>query len=218
MRNRSENQIELVWIRHGATKANKERRYLGQKTDEPLSAEGIGRLQRQKAEGKYPAVDCLFSGPMKRCRETAEILYPDKRAVIVPEWKETDFGAFEGKNYTQLQGDRRYQAWIDSGGRLPFPEGESREAFADRCKRGFNRVTEALSAMDVSLKKPERERPLRVGLIVHGGTIMALFSCFFGGDYYDYQVSNGDGYRYILSMDRGVTLQELRPLLQEEAL
>ena len=39
MRNRTENQIELVLIRHGATKANEERRYLG-RTDEELSEKG----------------------------------------------------------------------------------------------------------------------------------------------------------------------------------
>ena len=39
MWNRSENQIKLVMIRHGATPSNKEHRYLG-RTDEGLSIEG----------------------------------------------------------------------------------------------------------------------------------------------------------------------------------
>ena len=38
MRNRAENQIKLVLIRHGATEGNKEHRYIG-RTDEPLSSE-----------------------------------------------------------------------------------------------------------------------------------------------------------------------------------
>lgn len=220
MRNWTENQIELLLIRHGATKANQERRYLG-KTDEPLSGVGAEKLRRLKAAGKYPEVDALFSSPMKRCLETAEILYPSKRAVIVPEWEETDFGAFEGKNYRELQGDQRYRAWIDSGGRLPFPEGESREEFIDRCKRGFDRMLNRLSEMTVfreatvsgenpasremtvSRKNPySGNRPLRVGMIVHGGTIMALLSSFCGGDYYDYQAPNGGG--YLCAIDRGV--------------
>ena len=33
-----------------------------------------------------------------------------------------------------------------------------------------------------------------IGAIVHGGTIMALLSRFYGGDYFDYQVPNGTGY------------------------
>ena len=47
MRDWTENQIMLVFIRHGATQANKERRYLG-KTDESLSGEGIEILESFK--------------------------------------------------------------------------------------------------------------------------------------------------------------------------
>ncbi len=77
MRNRPENQIEirLTLIRHGATLSNKEGRYLG-KTDEALSPEGIGMLKKAVTGGNYPTADLLFSGPMKRCLETAQILYP----------------------------------------------------------------------------------------------------------------------------------------------
>ena len=55
-----------------------------------------------------------------------------------------DFGVFEGKNYLELQGDKRYQEWIDSNGTLPFPEGESREEFISRCDKGFRRMIEKL--------------------------------------------------------------------------
>ena len=51
-----------------------------------------------------------------------------------------DFGEFEGKNYIELQKDPNYQAWIDSNGTLPFPGGESREAFIKRCEQGFYRM------------------------------------------------------------------------------
>ena len=38
-----------------------------------------------------------------------------------------NFGSFEGKTYFDLNGNEDYQRWIDSGGTLPFPGGESRE-------------------------------------------------------------------------------------------
>lgn len=129
MRNRSENQITLVMIRHGETKANKEHRYLG-KTDETLSKEGEIQLAEYKKLQLYPKLVSLYVSPMKRCMQTAEILYPDIQPVPIKAWEEIDFGAFEGKNYIELQGDERYQAWIDSKGTLPFPDGESREEFA----------------------------------------------------------------------------------------
>ena len=99
MRNRTEDQIEihLTLIRHGATLSNKEGRYLG-KTDETLSPDGIGALEKSVADRSYPTADVLFSGPMKRCLETAQILYPGQTPIIIPEWTEMDFGAFEGHN------------------------------------------------------------------------------------------------------------------------
>ena len=186
MRDRAENQITLVLIRHGATKANMEHRYLG-KTDEVLSKEGEMQLFEYKKMSFFPNIDYLFSSPMKRCVQTAEILFPELKPVEIEEWKEMDFGVFEGKNYLELQGDKRYQEWIDSNGTLPFPEGESREEFISRCDKGFRRMIGILNS-----KKEEGNKT--VGMIVHGGTIMALLSKYAKGNYFDYQVPNGKGF------------------------
>ena len=191
MWNWSENQIKLVLIRHGATKSNLEHRYLG-KMEESLSTEGKKELQKSGREGRYPQVDMVFSSPMKRCIETAEILYPGRAPIVIPEWEETDFGDFEGKNPMDLRDDTRYQAWIDSGGTLPFPGGESKENFAHRCDIGFHKMMELI---------PMQENPggsfgecVTAVIIAHGGTIMSLLSRYYGGDYFDYQVPNGGGY------------------------
>ena len=187
MRNRPENQVKLVLIRHGVTKANKEHRYLG-KTDEPLSGEGEIQLSEYKKLRLYPNIDFLFASPMKRCIQTAEILYPGLQPVLIKEWKEIDFGAFEGKNHVELQEDKRYQAWIDSNGTLSFPEGESREKFVIRCGRGFRKMIGKVREIK------EEEGNKTIGMIVHGGTIMALLSKYGKGDYFDYQAANGLGY------------------------
>ena len=178
MRNRSENKVEIVFIRHGLTLANKEHRYLG-KTDESLSPEGIEALRQEKAEKIYPEIDYLFASPMKRCIETADILYPGKVPILVPQWKEMDFGLFEGKNYQELNGDKQYQAWIDSGGTLPFPQGESRPCFLQRCSQGMYESVDRYRELFTG--------GVKIGCVVHGGTIMALLSTFYGGEYFDYQ-------------------------------
>lgn len=197
MRNRAEDQIILALIRHGETKANAQRRYLG-KTDEPLSKRGIGRLHSYKEQNIYPAAAYLFTSPMKRCMETAGILYPDLEPVQIPEWEEMDFGRFEYKNYEELKGDADYQRWIDSGGVMDFPDGESRAAFVLRCKSGFLRMCRViLKARKENLANQEKG-PARVAAIVHGGTIMALLSAYGkgrqGNTYFDYQTENGRGY------------------------
>ena len=204
MRNRSENKVEIVFIRHGRTPANKENRYLG-KTDESLSLEGIEALRQEKAEKIYPEIDYLFASPMKRCIETADILYPGKDPILVPQWKEMDFGLFEGKNYQELNGDKQYQAWIDSGGTLPFPQGESRACITQRCSQGMYESVDRYREFFTG--------GVKIGCVVHGGTIMALLSIFYGGEYFDYQVKNGRGYCCMLSLQNGrIYFTELRKL------
>lgn len=190
MWNRAENKIKGIFIRHGSTVSNREHKYLG-RTDEPLEEAGIQKLRHAVLSGVYDSPDMkepvVYSSPLIRCIQTAQILYPDAEYRTEEAFSEMDFGAFEGKDHEQLSTDSRYQkayqAWIDSGGVLPFPDGESREAFMKRCVNGFERV----------MRKTEPEKP--VAFVVHGGTIMAIFSHYCSGDYFDYQVGNGCGFR-----------------------
>lgn len=201
MWNRSENQIQLILIRHGETASNKEHSYLG-KTDEALSRAGVEALKQAKKEQKYPDVQEVFTSPMKRCTMTADILYPDQKAQVIAAWEEMDFGDFEGKNYQDLQDDERYQKWIDSNGTLPFPNGESREVFQERCKQGF---------LEMYDRKDKESKS--VALIVHGGTIMSLLSTFGGGSYFDYQTGNGQGYLALLEKrEENFQITEIRKL------
>lgn len=189
MRNQSENQIErtfMAMIRHGETGSNRERRYLG-RTDEPLSPEGRNKLLAFREEGRYPEAELVFSSPMKRCLETAKLLYPEKEIIVIPGWEEIDFGLFEGKTYEELKDRPEYVRWLESGGTLPFPEGESREQFIGRSLSGFFAMMEQV-------------RGKNAVAVVHGGTIMAVLSRLSGGDYFDYQVANGGGYRFLVSL------------------
>lgn len=207
MRNRAENQIILAFIRHGETQANAQRRYLG-KTDESLSEHGKQLLLTYREQNRYPQADYLFVSPMKRCLETARILYPLLQPVIIPEWEEMDFGRFEYKNYEELKDDPAYRQWIDSGGMTAAPDGESREAFIGRCRRGWQRMcgilwkkqtkeqTEEWAQEQMGKQRGSCKKPVRAAAIVHGGTIMALLSAY-GNDgktYFDYPCANGGGY------------------------
>ena len=81
---------------------------------------------------------------MLRCQESAGILFPGKKAYPIEEWREMNFGAYEGKNYEDLKNDSYYQKWIDSNGTLPFPEGESQQEYIKRCHRGLLTATKII--------------------------------------------------------------------------
>lgn len=175
---------KITLIRHGRTPGNFEKRYVGI-TDEAMNLEGELDIKNRH----YPKADIVFSSPLNRCLKTARIIYPDMEPIIIPELRETDFGSFEGKNYQELSGNEDYQAWIESGGEAPFPGGESRAEASLRAVQGFEKL----------LKLSEDCRDISV--VAHGGTIMAILSNIFGGEYYSYHVENGEGYTFDLSHD-----------------
>lgn len=205
-------KVKITWIRHGMTQANGEHRYLG-KTDEPLSEKGIRFLQEKKKESFFNAPEFLYASPMKRCVQTAELLFR-RKPVLIPEWKEMDFGQFEGKNYEELKDNPDYQKWIDSNGTLPFPGGEPREQFIRRSMEGFDwmmsdilikseKNTRIQNGTETQDLKNNCETEIPVVAVVHGGTIMAVLSSLTGGEYFDFQVKNGEGYETVLEWIQG---------------
>lgn len=171
--------MRCILIRHGQTQGNLERRYVGGCTDEPLCEQGAALLRGRS----YPRVGRVYASPMLRCLQTAAILYPGITPETVEDFRECNFGLFEGKNFAELQGLPDYQAWLDSRGTLPFPEGESREAFAARCVRGYERLIRQRTDEDIAI-------------IAHGGTIMSIMEKYAcpSRDYFDFQVENGEGF------------------------
>ncbi len=69
-----------------------------------------------------------------------EFFFREKQLNIIDELAECDFGEFENKNYQELDGNANYQSWIDSGGLLPFPGGESGEEFNKTNVTGFQKA------------------------------------------------------------------------------
>lgn len=130
-------------IRHGKTPSNKEHRYLGV-TEEALSEDGRKQLEILAEKDILRKPWLLFISPMLRCQESAGILFPGKKAYPIEEWREMNFGAYEGKNYEDLKNDSYYQKWIDSNGTLPFPEGESQQEYIKRCHRGLLTATKII--------------------------------------------------------------------------
>lgn len=189
------------------TPGNEEKRYVG-RTDEGLSPNGRKQLEEYKEKGVYDGILPLqapvyWASPMKRCIETAHIIFPDAKPDIAEDLRETDFGRFEYRNYIEMSGDPEYQAWIDSGGTLPFPEGESVSGFRQRCCRAFAEIVKKELANSAERKKEkhseyaddaesenytenadacesENDAKRDLVFIVHGGTIMSVMAEFAG--------------------------------------
>lgn len=195
------NQVEIVLIRHGKTEGNKEKRYIG-RTDQPLSEEGIAGIKENL--GRYPSVEKVYASPMKRTRQTAELIYPGQASELVDGLREMDMGVFEGKNHAELKNRPSYILWVATRGKISIPGGESMKDFGKRTMDAFTQVLGDMQAEGIK----------RSAVVAHGGTIMSIVSQLADDDYYKYMVNNGAGFR--LTLDDNGKLLDLKPLLKED--
>ena len=170
-----------IWLlRHGATVYNDERRYQG-RLDAPLSPQGLAALRRADFD---PGV--VYVSPMLRARQTAAVLFPEAELVEIPDLREMDFGAFEGRNYQELADDPAYRAWVEGGCIDKTPGGESRAVFSNRICAAFSTLVDA--ALDVEKSQ--------LVILTHGGTQMAALERYAlpRRDYFDWLGPLGGGF------------------------
>ncbi len=180
----------LYLIRHGITQGNLDGKYIGQ-TDLALCPEGKKQIETLCADEIYPEVDKVYSSPLTRCLETAEIIYPEQKLMIVDEICEMNFGEFEGKTQRQLQDLREYTDWLRGGSDAAPPSGEKYGDFMIRCIEGLDIIFSDMMRKDIT----------RAACVTHAGVITNLL-CGYGlpkGQPADYMCDPGEGFEIILT-------------------
>ncbi len=157
----------IYLIRHGITEGNLEGRYIGQ-TDLSLCPEGAKVIEQYAADDMYPEVDKVYSSPLARCLETAEIIYPEHKLMIVDELCEMNFGDFENKTQEQLKDLKEYADWIRGGADACPPNGEKFGDFTLRCIDGLDTVFSDMMRREIQ----------SAAVITHAGVITNLLAGF----------------------------------------
>ncbi len=160
----------LVLVRHGEA-GHEGVRYVG-KTDAPLTQAGRQQAERIEKSIHRQAPSRVFSSPLRRSSETAEILLKNTDLVLErdPDLREIDFGRWEGLTFQEIAAHdpRLVEQWAHGEMDFCFPEGESLVDFWDRVGRVAHRL---------------REMPCECVLTVtHGGVIRYLLCHFLGLD------------------------------------
>lgn len=192
---------KIILMRHAKTKGNQFKRYIGS-TDEHLCEEGIILATQCRKRRTYPQPDLLYVSPMKRCLETAHLLFPQAEPHIVNELRETHFGDYENKSYEDLKDEKAYQTFLEYGGVTAFPNGESRGMVAERVLPAFDAIVTELVAHPVPT----------CTLLVHGGTIMTILEHYAHPkkDYYHWQVEPCGGYLVCVDETTWLTEKKLK--------
>ena len=153
----------LLLVRHGQSEWNAQGRWQGQ-ADPHLSDHGREEA-RLAARALRGVAGIVFSSPLLRARETAEIIssqVADGSVFVEPDLREIDVGEFSGLTNDEIA-ERLPDAWqtLREGRLTAFPGGESREHFLHRVLGSLERIASRHPAVDVLA-------------VAHGGAIAAV--------------------------------------------
>ncbi len=174
----------LILVRHGQTEMNKQKLYFG-KLNPKLNNLGIEQVQNAK---KYLeeikekiSYDLIYSSPLLRAKETAEICnYLEKNIIFDKNLEEIDFGIFEGLTYKKIlekfpnEVKKMENSWSDYN----YETGESP-------KEMYERVINFVENLDFSKN---------ILIVSHWGVINCILSHFLSNNleaFWKYAVKNG---------------------------
>ena len=193
---------KLILIRHGQTDMNKDQLYYG-RLDVPINETGKEQAENTRKNLVELEIDYdkIYSSPMKRAYETAEIVnYKNLEIEKDNELREMDFGIFEGLSYKEiikkypeemekLKKDWKIYSYVT--GENPFMLQKRALKFLEKIDKNKNNM-----------------------VVTHWGIICTLLSFLFSSElegYWKYQVKNGgiviiefaDGYPVLCGFNVG---------------
>jgi broad specificity phosphatase PhoE len=121
----------IVMVRHGETDWNRERRFQG-RADQPLNEAGRGQARELAELLRDEPVSAVYTSPLRRARETAEILAGNfgLRPQPLDALLEIDVGAWEGLTIDEVRA--AYPGRADENWRSGWDEGETYDELSRR--------------------------------------------------------------------------------------
>ena len=128
--------MNITLIKHGRTDFNDQGKRQGS-TDLSLNNRGDKEVRSMINEFKNKRFDVIFSSPLKRALETAQILFPEQNIVKNDFLREYDFGELEGVRFSEpLENFPDNEVEEYNGKQFLIPsEGETFEHVAHRVER-----------------------------------------------------------------------------------
>lgn len=147
-------------LRHGECD---DQAWLRGRTDSELSLKGQKTMQSQLPDmSKY---DRVFCSPAQRCQVFTEQCFEEVK--ILSDWRERDFGLFDGLSYSQVLQTypEQLKFYLDSPFDFQIPEAESFECFQKRIQSAWK----TLMMNDAN----------SILLVTHGGVMRIILQSLF---------------------------------------
>lgn len=160
----------LYLVRHGENLANITKEFSYKLVDYSLTPKGVLQAEQTAEFFRSTAIDAVYSSPLKRARETAEIIArPHKLPVtLLEEFREGNVGNLELMPPTEESWrlhDRIVGEWAKGNLTASFPGGENFLELVERGRRGLLEVTRGRSQQ-------------RIVVASHGGILTAIIRNF----------------------------------------
>ena len=158
-------EVDMLYVtRHGETDWNLYGKVQG-KADILLNSKGIEQAKETMEKLKEENIDFIICSPLKRARQTAEIIISEKNIPIIFDERisERDFGEMEGMS----KDDFDFQGFWNYKKNVTYEKAENIRVF-------FNRIFLFLD----EIKKKYKDK--NILLVTHGGVSIAV-NCYFNG-------------------------------------
>ena len=175
--------MNIYLVRHGKTDWNMVHKCQG-RTDIPLNDEGRNAVKEEKKKIDKIDFDVCISSPLKRAKETAEILVDKRNIEIIYDdlLKERYFGDYEG---TIVSWDLIYKMW---------------DYKLNSSENGMEPLKDILKRTKCFLEKLNKMPYKNVLIVSHGCTIKCIHYILQGyddkTDFMDFMPENSTVYKY----------------------
>ena len=174
----------LTLVRHGESEANV-RHMLSGWMDVDLTEHGRKELEELRQSVDYPVSEAYYASPLRRCRDTALILFPDADPIISDDFKEIDFRSLEGWILSSKDEiDAYFESWIEDE---PYIDEETMSEVMERGRNALLRVVET----------EEGNGRHSATVVMHSGIMRSAIVSLFSLDRTEFlrmSVPNGLGY------------------------
>lgn len=154
----------IMLVRHGYTYWNEQKRYQGF-ADIAMNPQGIEEAQKLAKRLAVEPIDTIYSSPLQRARQTAEIVNQNfSRDILTHELlKEINFGDWEGLTFQQIT--KKYpelsRQWREKPALMRPPNGENFSDLQIRAITAFEEIH-------------QQNKGKNVLIVSHGGLISVL--------------------------------------------
>ncbi len=169
--------MNIYFIRHGETQSNKENRVQG--ANDPLTEKGIAQAHTLAERLKDTQLDALFSSPLPRASQTADIISKQFSLPVV-----TVDILTERKNPSKLIGLHAKDEQVLEVNAIRKKEHETNKDWKYDDEENFSELKSRAQEILKFISSQSHENIL---IVTHGGILRFLLSVMIFGDKLDYE-------------------------------